>query len=117
MLSKKALARNNYALLLPESAVHLPIRRSVASNIAKQNNAGNSFALAEDMFEKLDLILNMSLDREYRAPTIKQVKRASIISANLDLVPEVEVLFDQQKTERFIEKFYPAFQKAQFGEN
>ncbi len=114
MLSTKALARNNHPLLLADSAVNLPIRRSVALNIANQNHSGVMFELKEDMYEKLDLVLNLSLDPEFRAPSIKQVRLASMISAHLDLVPEVEILFSQKKTMKFIDKFYPAFQTMQF---
>ena len=114
MLSKKALIRHNYALLLTDSAIHLPIRQSVAENISAQHKSGMRFKLEERMYEKLDLILNLSLEKEYRAPSIKQVKLASLLSEHLDLVPDRSVLNYQMKTELFIEKYYQDFDALQF---
>jgi len=92
--------------------VCLPIRRSISKAIIRQVEAGIPFNVENELLEKLDWVLNYSLQGEFRAPTPAQVRFVYLIAKKLGLEPIADTFENKGATENFIETYHPAFKLA-----
>lgn len=110
MKSERALSKS-VVMLRYQQSLYLPIRlrTTLIENIIEQIEDGIDYNIFDNPYHVLDQFFNQHLDAKYKAPSVKQVKFASVIANTLELDPDPEVFQKQYAVEAFIEEHREAF--------